>query len=292
MLTLIFSGVISFISNVARKLIPSYFWRRDDFQVLYLSENYLVVYKPFDILMNSDSNNKETLQTMISRQFPNLANPNLGHQFHFVHRLDLVTSGVVCVALSKKAAKEAGDSFSKREVKKFYVALIRGWPSKNSFSINESIGENKYEVDTSRKMCVGSDKKCIKPRNAHTRVQVLELGLYENYPAAKVLLRPLTGRRHQLRVHLSHLGHTIVGDFTYSNKKDNSPPRTFLHSLWITFPSKIEESKFLDIHSEDPFQEIAGWKSLRVCSSLLEPNVFDLLEIDHCILQSDTSAKQ
>jgi len=67
-------------------------------------------------------------------------NPKLGHQFHFVHRLDFVTSGVVCVALNKKAAKEAGDGFSKRDVSKFYLALIRGWPEGEIFSISKPIG--------------------------------------------------------------------------------------------------------------------------------------------------------
>jgi len=77
---------------------------------------------------------------VLAEMCPNLANPRLGHQFHFVHRLDFVTSGVVCVALTKKAAKEAGKSFISRKVKKFYIALVRGWPSKNCFSVSKSIG--------------------------------------------------------------------------------------------------------------------------------------------------------
>lgn len=68
-------------------------------------------------------------------------------------------------------------------------------------------------------------------RHAKSRLLVLERGIYGSYPATKVLLRPFTGRRHQLRVHCSIIGHTIIGDYTYSNKHDVLPPRMFLHSF-------------------------------------------------------------
>lgn len=77
-------------------------------------------------------------------------------------------------------------------------------------------------------MCVTYDNNS---RNARTLIVVLETGLFDNYPTSKVLIRPITGRRHQIRVHCSHIGHTIVGDYTYSNKKDVSPERMYLHSL-------------------------------------------------------------
>lgn len=91
-------------------------------------------------------------------------------------------------------------------------------------------------------MCTADgDTCCTNPRNAHTRLVVLERGLYMSYPATKVLLQLMTGRRHQIRVHCSTIGHTIVGDYTYSGRKDTSPNRTFLHSyrcvLFIISPS-------------------------------------------------------
>jgi len=78
------------------------------------------------------------------------------------------------------------------------------------------------------------DECCTEPRDAHTRLVVLERGVYMSYPATKVLLQLVTGRRHQIRVHCSTIGHTIVGDYTYSGRKDTSPHRTFLHSYrWV-----------------------------------------------------------
>ena len=73
--------------------------------------------------------------------------------------------------------------------------------------------------------------KAKKSRPAQSKLLVLERGIYESYPATKVLLRPLTGRRHQLRVHCHTIGHTIVGDYTYSRRHDITPPRMFLHAL-------------------------------------------------------------
>lgn len=76
--------------------------------------------------------------------------------------------------------------------------------------------------------------------------------LITGYPATKLLLKPITGRRHQLRVHLSESGHTIVGDFTYSNRRDLYPYRMFLHAIRLIFPSEYEH---VDVRTKDPFTE-------------------------------------
>ena len=81
------------------------------------------------------------------------------------------------------------------------------------------------------KMCVQNNG-----RSARTLIVTLESGLFDCYPTTKVLVRPITGRRHQIRVHCSNIGHTIVGDYTYSNKKDVKPARMYLHALRY-FPS-------------------------------------------------------
>lgn len=80
-------------------------------------------------------------------------------------------------------------------------------------------------------MCTADSKYCIKSRAARTIFVTLDKGSFDDYPATKVLIRPVTGRRHQIRTHCSYLGHTIVGDYTYSNRKDVKPSRMFLHSL-------------------------------------------------------------
>lgn len=93
-----------------------------------------------------------------------------------------------------------------------------------------SIGDDIREKNGNHKMCVGSSPFCERPRNSSTALLVLEKGTRNGKPATKVLLCPRTGRRHQLRVHCSHIGHTIIGDYTYSERQDTEPHRTFLHS--------------------------------------------------------------
>lgn len=121
-------------------------------------------------------------------------------------------------------------------------------------------------------MCTGDSAFCERPRNSSTALLVLERGIRNGKPATKVLLCPKTGRRHQLRVHCSHIGHTIVGDYTYSERQDTEPHRTFLHSyrqdIWscitLTLINRIllifsrlilqNDVENLDISTADPFQ--------------------------------------
>ena len=66
-------------------------------------------------------------------------------------------------------------------------------------------------------MCTSDSIFCEKPRNSYTVLVVLEHGFLKSKPATKILLAPGTGRRHQLRVHCHHIGHTVIGDYTYSD---------------------------------------------------------------------------
>lgn len=99
-------------------------------------------------------------------------------------------------------------------------------------------------------MCSADKYYCQYSKTAFTRLLVLQKGFYDGFPTTKVLLKAVTGRRHQLRVHCSLLGHTIVGDFTYSNGKDILPYRMFLHSHRLILPTALEN---IDVCAGDPF---------------------------------------
>ena len=174
---------------------------------------------------------QESLQLQIKKLFPDLANPNLQHDFYFVHRLDYATSGIICIPLHKKACSAATAAFSERKTKKYYLALLRGHVAQEVMDMSKSIGEDKSRRNDNHRMCTSTDPHCVSPRSAHTRMLVLQRGVYDAYPATKVLLRPITGRRHQIRVHCADIGHTIVGDYTYSNRRDVQPHRMFLHAF-------------------------------------------------------------
>uniref|UniRef100_A0A1B6E762 Pseudouridine synthase RsuA/RluA-like domain-containing protein n=1 Tax=Clastoptera arizonana TaxID=38151 RepID=A0A1B6E762_9HEMI len=251
--------------------------KNSQIRVLHQSSNFIVLNKGHDILINSnDPTAKVSLEQQLNKAFPTLANPNLRHSFYFPHRLDYATSGVICIALHKKACSAATSAFEGRITKKYYLALLRGHVSEEIVDISIAIGEDSREIHSSHKMCTAKETACLLPRNAHTRLLILERGLYCQYPATKVLLRPITGRRHQLRVHCSYIGHTIVGDFTYSRRKDNIPYRTFLHAFRLVLPTSIE---FLDIQTPDPFTKdklYNQWTPVEIINKLTNETLLKL----------------
>ncbi|XP_075223360.1 RNA pseudouridylate synthase domain-containing protein 1-like isoform X2 [Lycorma delicatula] len=234
-------GILEIIIFFAKNILTKQFLSvktgtKYTLDVVHKSENYIIVNKGYDILINSNNpDEKLTLEHLLYSEYPNLANPKLRHNFYFTHRLDYASSGLICIALNKKACGAATACFERRKANKYYIALLRGHVAVNEcFDIKEPIGEDKSEINSSHRMCISGNECCISPREAHTRLLVIERGVYGSYPATKVLLKPVTGRRHQLRVHCSSLGHTIIGDYTYSNRKDITPFRTFLHAFrWI-----------------------------------------------------------
>lgn len=220
------------------------------------------------------------MQTLLKRQLSGLANSTLCHDFYFVHRLDYATSGLLCIPLNKKRCAELSQLFEKRQVDKYYLAIVRGHiVGLSELSIDIPVGEDIRHKTGNNKMCTSHDwEHCLTPRRSETKLMVLERGFYETEFATKVLLKPVTGRRHQLRVHCSEIGHPIVGDFTYSahsadcvQDSEHAPPRMMLHAHRIRIPA-TKTNKGLDLTTEDPFKALDGirWHTKEVVNELDE----------------------
>lgn len=125
-----------------------------------------------------------------------------------VHRIDKDTSGVLIIAKNNKSHINLSDQIKNREVKKTYIALVRGIIPENEATINMPIARCKTNR---QKMAVDKDGK-----EAITHFKVLKR--YNKYTLLEVKID--TGRTHQIRVHLSHIGYPIIGDFVYSNGKN------------------------------------------------------------------------
>ena len=125
-----------------------------------------------------------------------------------VHRIDKDTSGLLIVAKNDNAHVKMSEQIKNHEVKKTYIALVRGVFKENEATIDMPIGRS---TSDRKKMAVNKNGK-----NAITHIKVLKR--FDKYTLLQVNIE--TGRTHQIRVHLSHIGYPIVGDYTYSNGKN------------------------------------------------------------------------
>ncbi|WP_300000108.1 bifunctional tRNA pseudouridine(32) synthase/23S rRNA pseudouridine(746) synthase RluA [uncultured Cedecea sp.] len=190
--------------------------------ILYQDTHILVVNKPSGLLSVPGrlTEHKDSIMTRIQRDFP---------QAESVHRLDMATSGVMVVALNKAAERELKRQFREREPQKQYIARIWGHPQQEEGLIDLPLICD-WPNRPKQKVCYETGK------SAQTEYQVLE---YFPDNTARILLKPITGRSHQLRVHLQALGHPILGDRFYATPEALAlAPRLQLHagSLTITHP--------------------------------------------------------
>ncbi|CAH2083259.1 unnamed protein product [Euphydryas editha] len=232
---------------------------------LYEDDEYVIINKPYDMYINSDNENeKNTVACHIASHDSHLSSSS--DPLHFVQRLDYSTSGILCIAKSKSSAARAGKLFEKRLTKKYYLAIVRGHVVFDLADIKYAVGTDLTPENTHKmSAAVDSSTLCGEPRAAHTRLLLLETGHYSGDAASVVLLKPVTGRRHQLRVHCDAAGHTLLGDYTYSDRRDSAPHRMFLHAARLVLPF---QTKTLDIQTQEPFfrdPELSSkWKSDRV----------------------------
>lgn len=191
--------------------------------ILYQDEHIMVVNKPSGLLSVPGrlEEHKDSVMTRIQRDFP---------QAESVHRLDMATSGVIVVALNKAAERELKRQFREREPKKQYVARVWGHPQPAEGLVDLPLICD-WPNRPMQKVCYETGKA------AQTEYEVLE---YAEDNTARVRLKPITGRSHQLRVHMLALGHPILGDRFYATPEALAmAPRLLLHAetLTITHPA-------------------------------------------------------
>lgn len=153
-----------------------------------------------------------------------------------VHRLDKETTGVIVVAKTNKAYHGLVDQFSERSMRKVYQALVVGVPFEKSGTIKEPIG--RHPVHRTRMAVVAHGKF------AHTDWSTLRAFGGE---ASLVACHIHTGRTHQIRVHMQHLGHSLLGDANYGFKSSKFPrvvvPRVMLHAHTLELNHPVEKRR-------------------------------------------------
>ncbi|MGP6487880.1 bifunctional tRNA pseudouridine(32) synthase/23S rRNA pseudouridine(746) synthase RluA [Duffyella gerundensis] len=190
--------------------------------VLYQDDHIMVVNKPSGLLSvpGRQPEHKDSVMTRIQRDYPAAES---------VHRLDMATSGVIIVALTKAAERELKRQFREREPAKRYQARVWGHPAAEKGVIDLPLICD-WPNRPKQKVCFETGKA------AQTEYEVLE---YRDDNSASVQLTPITGRSHQLRVHMLALGHPILGDGFYAHDEAKAmAARLLLHAemLTITHP--------------------------------------------------------
>ena len=204
-----------------------------DIEIVYEDEFMLVINKPADFLSVPGKNIQDSVYTRIQQRYPNATGGLI------VHRLDMATSGLMILGLTKKAHKRLQKQFINRTIEKRYTALIDGVLAQDEGMITLPLRGDLY--DRPRQLvCFEHGKP------TETTYQVIE----RVKDKTKVYLYPKTGRTHQLRVHCAHklgLNMPIVGDDLYGKKAD----RLHLHAgyLSLTHPMTKEPMEF-DIEAE------------------------------------------
>lgn len=189
--------------------------------VIFKDENVVVIDKPAGILSHSKGalNDEFTVAEFLRSLTAYHSDTN---RPGIIHRLDRDTSGVMLGARNDDTASMLQRQFSDRKVKKTYYAVVVGTPKQTEAFIDLPIGRNPKEPSTFRVDASG--------KTAQTAYKVLKSGNGMSF----VELRPTTGRTHQLRVHMAHIGTPIYGDRVYGKAAD----RLYLHAakLEITIP--------------------------------------------------------
>lgn len=165
-----------------------------------------------------------------------------------VHRLDMATSGIVLMARSALVQRQLSLAFEQRRVHKRYEAIVAGAPSAPLLQWQDLHAPIAADWERRPLRVIAPDGK-----PSHTRWQYLDTVQHPDLPASRVRLEPITGRTHQLRVHMQHLCHPMLGDALYAPPAiAAAAPRLLLHacSLALEHPTT---GQTLHWHSAVPF---------------------------------------
>lgn len=183
--------------------------------ILYRDDEMVVIHKPAGLLVH-----RSILDRHETRFAIQLLRDQIGLRVWPVHRLDKGTSGVLVFAFNKVRAAELSQQFESRAVRKTYLAVVRGWPEEEGVIEHPlPVVRDQYELPLPGPVAAQH------ARTRYRRLATVELPIaVDRYPHSRyalMLLEPETGRRHQLRRHMKHIAHPIIGDATYGKGVHN-----------------------------------------------------------------------
>ncbi|GMB08759.1 RluA family pseudouridine synthase [Thermolongibacillus altinsuensis] len=197
--------------------------------ILFEDDHVLVLNKPAGIDVHpTDSHQSHTLANAVAFHFQC---EGITRKVRHIHRLDRDTSGAILFAKHSLAGAILDRLLAERKIKRTYIALVHGKLKKKKGTINAPIGRDRHHPTKRRVSKTGQP--------AITHYEVLQYDQNQNVSLVRLQLD--TGRTHQIRVHLSYLGHPLVGDVLYGG--DPSLPRQALHAISLSFPHPFTEEQ-------------------------------------------------
>ena len=226
-------------------------------EIVYEDSDIIVVNKPKGMVVHPANGNPDGTLVNAIMNICKDSLSGIGGEIRpgIVHRLDKNTSGLLVVAKNDNAHLKMSEQIKNREVKKIYIALVRGIIKEDEATINMPIARSKKD---GKKMAVDKDGK-----EAITHFKVLKR--YDNYTLLEIKID--TGRTHQIRVHMSQIGHPVVGDDVYSNGKNEfGVEGQMLHAKSLDFKHPITGKA---IHLEADIPEYFK-KVIEICDRRME----------------------
>ena len=184
-------------------------------EILYRDDYLIAINKPSGLLVHRS--NIDRHETRFALQ---LLRDQIGQRVFPLHRLDKATSGVLLFALDADTARTIGAQFERNEVDKRYLAIVRGWPPEAGV-IDHPL--SRQFDDHGRKF--SADAPALPATTRYRRLAQIEVPEpVDRYPTSRyalVMLTPLSGRQHQLRRHMKHIAHPIIGDANWGKGNHN-----------------------------------------------------------------------
>lgn len=201
------------------------------FDVLFEDSHVVVVDKPAGLVVHPGAGQKSgTLAAGLLHRYPEIEGVGAAERWGLVHRLDKDTSGALAVARTAESFEALSDQVRKRTMTRSYLALVDGVPGSPTGAIEAPIGRDP-DYPMRRAVVQGG-------KYARTHFEIEEAFGESRCALLRVVLE--TGRTHQIRVHLSSIGHPVVGDRTYGKLTAVSSPRPFLHASSLEFTHPLD----------------------------------------------------